>query len=178
MVVIVDEHGVAIGTHPRATVHTLVTPRHLAFSLHLVTSDGHLLVTRRSVTKHAWPGVWTNACCGHPLPGEAPIDAAVRRAGEELGLTVREIHPVLPDFSYRAVDPRGIVEDEICPVFVGRVDADPAPDPDEVEEWTLAPAATVLRSVTETPWLWSPWFVLQAADPRLSAALDLAVARA
>ena len=41
----------------------------------------------------------------------------------------------LPDFSYRAVSPEGVVEHEVCPVFVAEVDADPVPDPDEVAQW-------------------------------------------
>ena len=42
---------------------------------------------------------------------------------------------VLPHFSYRAVDASGIVENEFCPVMLGRIEADRLRvDPEEVAE--------------------------------------------
>jgi len=122
-VILLDDDGNHIGTAPRATVHSQHTPRHLAFSCHVLDVGGRVLVTRRALTKVAWPGVWTNTCCGHPRVGETIIDAAVRRTHQELGLDLdpRRMRVVLPDFSYRATDSGGIVEDEFCPVVVARL---------------------------------------------------------
>ena len=69
LVVLASAEGEPIGTAPKAEVHTTDTPLHFAFSAWL-TCGGKVLVTRRALSKRTWPGVWTNAFCGHPAPGE------------------------------------------------------------------------------------------------------------
>ena len=49
LVVLLDEAGKPAGTMPKAQVHGPDTPLHLAFSVYLFDSDGHLLVTRRAL---------------------------------------------------------------------------------------------------------------------------------
>lgn len=169
-VVLLDEQGNPSGTADRLTVHTTDTPLHLAFSTYLFNARGEVLLTRRSLDKLTWPGVWTNSCCGHPRPGEAPADAARRRIGEELGLVVGPLTEVLPHFRYRAVDAGGIVENEMCPVFVGFVTSDELhPDPAEVAEAAWIPWPSLVAAVRATPQVYSPWSVLQVRElaPRL-----------
>lgn len=60
-VVLLDEQDKPSGTLEKYAAHTLNTPLHLAFSCWLFNEDGQLLVTRRSLSKKAWPGVWTNS---------------------------------------------------------------------------------------------------------------------
>lgn len=164
LVVLLDAHRQPIGTAPKATVHTASTALHLAFSCHLLDDDGRMLVTRRALGKVAWPGVWTNACCGHPAPGESMESAVDRRVQHELGVGVAGLELSLPDFAYRAVDASGIVENEVCPVFVGRVVGDLQPDPAEVAEWRWVEPERLQAGVRATPWAFSPWLVLQAAQ--------------
>lgn len=170
-VVLLDAAGAAIGSAPKATVHTDATPLHLAFSCHLLDAEGRMLVTRRALTKAAWPGVWTNACCGHPAPGETVEAAVHRRVAQELGASARELTLVLPDFAYRAVDASGIVENERCPVFVGHLEGELRPNPAEVVEWQWVEPERLLAGVRATPWAFSPWLVLQAEQlPALGGA--------
>lgn len=163
-VVLVDEDGRPIGVAPKATVHHADTPLHLAFSCHLYNSEGLVLMTRRALGKRTWPGVWTNAFCGHPRPGEEMADAVVRHARGELGVGITDLSAALPAFRYRAVAADGIVENEICPVFTAYTDDALAPDPDEVMETRWADPADVARAVAAAPWAFSPWYALQAQE--------------
>ena len=161
LVVLVDESGAAIGTADKATVHTHDTPLHRAFSCHVFSTDGRVLLTRRALGKLTWPGVWTNSFCGHPGPDET-LDAAVhRRAERELGLTLGALESVLPGFRYRAVDASGIVENELCPVFRATVTVHPLPADDEVAEWAWVHPVELRAAVTAAPFAFSPWLALQ-----------------
>lgn len=164
VVVLLDAEGQPCGTAPRATVHGVQTPLHLAFSTYLFDDDGRVLMTRRALQKLTWPGVWTNACCGHPRPGEAFEDAIVRRVAQELGATVSDVRIVLPDFRYEAVDASGIRENEICPVFAATVTGPLDPDPTEVMDHRWVEPAHLADAVARAPWLVSPWSALQVAQ--------------
>ena len=160
-VVLLDNDGEVVGSADKATVHTAQTPLHLAFSCHVFDSAGQLLVTRRALTKTTWPGVWTNSFCGHPVPGESMEEAIARRASAELGITVRDVKLVLPDFRYRAIDASGIVENEICPVFRAvSTDAVHA-NPDEVSEWEWVDPTSLTAAASAAPYAFSPWLVWQ-----------------
>ena len=176
-VVLVDERGNPIGEQAKSAVHHATTPLHLAFSLYLFDDDGRLLMTRRALGKVTWPGVWTNSCCGHPMPGESMTDAIARRLDLELGLRVTGLRAVLPDFSYRVQDVSGLWENEICPVFVGTAAGAPgrrtsggggrwavAPHPAEVMDWAWTDFADVASSMATAPFAFSPWAVLQVGQ--------------
>ena len=128
LIVLVDETGRAIGSMPKPLVHHGETPLHRAFSAYLFDDAGRLLVTRRALSKQTFPGMWTNTVCGHPGPGEGDAAAIARRARDELGVEVAELRPALPGYRYRA-EFRGIVENEICPVYLGRFTGSPSPEP-------------------------------------------------
>lgn len=160
-VVLLSEDYTPIGSVPKADVHTATTPLHLAFSCHLFDEAGRFLMTRRALTKRAWPGVWTNAVCGHPAPGESMESAIHRRLNDELGVTVPTVTSVLPEFRYRAIDAAGIVENEFCPVFSAVLHGAPRPHADEVAEWQWAEPVALLAAVSATPWAFSPWLVAQ-----------------
>lgn len=162
-VVLLNEDLSVAGTALKSDVHTADTALHLAFSLYLFDHHGRVLVTRRAADKTTWPGVWTNSCCGHPLPGEDVAAAVTRRAGQELGLLPDDVRLVLPSFRYRAVMDNGIVENEFCPVFVGWCEDPDAvrPDPDEVMDTRWVPWGQFRSAVLATSVQVSPWCELQ-----------------
>ena len=58
-VILLNAQGVPTGTLEKYAAHTADTLLHLAFSSWLFNAKGQLLVTRRALSKKAWPGVWT-----------------------------------------------------------------------------------------------------------------------
>ncbi|MCW2289930.1 isopentenyl-diphosphate Delta-isomerase [Leucobacter luti] len=172
LVVLMSAEGEAVGTAEKSRVHSADTPLHLAFSCYLTDSAGRVLLTRRALSKQAWPGVWTNSFCGHPAPGESFERALTRRAHQELGVELDELNSALPDFRYRAVDSAGTVENEICPVFTARVRGDLAPEASEVAEWAWVAPGDLAVALAATPFVFSPW--LREQLPLLTArgALD------
>jgi isopentenyl-diphosphate Delta-isomerase len=156
-VVLLDEAGEAIGVADKRTVHHTQTPLHLAFSCYVFDERGAVLLTRRATHKPTWPGVWTNSFCGHPGPGEEMNEAVRRRATQELGVRVAGVKLLLPAFRYRAVMPDGVVENEMCPVFVATTSDPVVPDREEVDsfqwvDWTAFRASVLEGSRTVSPW--------------------------
>lgn len=160
-VVLLDEDGEPSGAMAKSQVHSESTPLHLAFSCYLYNDEGLLLVTRRALSKVAWPGAWTNSFCGHPQPGESVQDAVHRRAEQELGAAVGSVHVVAPDFRYRAVDPGGIVENEVCPVYTATLDSPLEPNPEELAQWQWVDPAQLRAAAAAAPFAFSPWMVEQ-----------------
>jgi len=163
-VVLLDLDGNPIGTIDKRSVHTANTPLHSAFSIFLFDGKGNMLSQQRAHSKKTWPGIWSNACCGHPASGESHLDAAHRRLEQELGLTQIELMNALPNFRYRA-ELDGIVENEICPVFIGQCSVEPTPNPKEVAATEWIPWKTFADSckgLTQTRFdSFSPWSHLE-----------------
>ncbi|ANW17237.1 isopentenyl-diphosphate Delta-isomerase [Streptomyces clavuligerus] len=164
---LVDEHGTTIGTAEKLAAHQPPGLLHRAFSVFLFDDRGRLLLQQRALGKYHSPGVWSNTCCGHPYPGEAPFAAAARRTHEELGIspallaeagTVRYNHPD-PD--------SGLVEQEYNHLFVGLVQASPEPDPEEVGGTVFVTPGELAERHAAAPF--SSWFmtVLDAARPAI-----------
>ncbi|MFE1958500.1 isopentenyl-diphosphate Delta-isomerase [Streptomyces sp. NPDC059479] len=167
MLELVDENGNTIGTAEKLSAHEAPGLLHRAFSVFLFDEQGRLLIQRRALGKYHSPGVWSNTCCGHPYPGEAPFAAAARRTHEELGIspsllaeagTVRYNHP----------DPAsGLVEQEYNHLFVGMAQSSLRPDPEEVDETVYVTPAELAGRHDRDPF--SAWFmtVLDAARPAI-----------
>src|SRR5690606_10194116 len=99
-----------------------------------------------------------------PAPDEDFEQAIVRRAARELGATVVDVEPVLPDFRYRAVDASGVVENEVCPVYRARITGPLDPADDEIAEFAWVRPEALIESVQATPFAFSPWLVMQVGQ--------------
>lgn len=159
-VVLVNEHNEQIGVMPKIEAHGVATPLHRAFSLYIFNKDGKFLLTQRALKKKVFPGIWTNSCCGHPGPDEKVEDAIKRRLVFELGLLPKNLTLVISNYRYRAVMD-GIVENEICPVYVAKVLKNPTPNPDEVEDYKWIAWEEYLTILEEKPEDYSPWCIEQ-----------------
>jgi len=156
-VVLVDATDREIGIEPKSRVHTSVTPLHRAFSLFLFRATKELLLQQRSNTKKTWPGIWSNSCCGHPLPGESYERAVLRRTQFELGVQLKTVTKVF-DYQY-CFSKDGVMENEICPVFMGFYDGAVRPRPDEVQAVQWIKWEDWVSETIQHPDLYSPWCV-------------------
>ena len=164
-VVLLDERNTPTGTQEKMSAHHARTPRHLAFSTWLFNRRGDCLLTRRSLSKKAWPGIWTNAVCGHPQWQE-PFEAAIRRRCRyETGVEVEAITLIDKTFAYCETDPAGIRENEYCPVYAARVAGELVLRDTEAMDACWVALPSLIASVSAMPALFSPWLVLQLAVP-------------
>ena len=86
LVELVNITGRRVGISGKMAAHRAPGLRHRAFSVFLFDVEGRLLLQRHAADNYHSPGVWSNSCCGHPRPREAPLLAAGRRIAEELGV--------------------------------------------------------------------------------------------
>jgi len=154
-VVLVDAHDTAIGTTGKLDAHRRGL-KHRAISALIRNSAGEFLLQRRAAAKYHSAGLWTNACCSHPRPGERPADAAVRRLKQEMGIAC----PLEPMFvvHYEAAVPGGLTENELVHVFGGSYDGPVAPDPAEVSEWRWLTLDALDADMRARPEAYTVWF--------------------
>ncbi|MEP7129225.1 MAG: isopentenyl-diphosphate delta-isomerase, partial [Chitinophagales bacterium] len=86
LVVLVNQSGKKTGVAEKMAAHENGW-LHRAFSIFIFNSKGEMLLQQRATTKYHFGGLWTNACCSHPRPGEKLATAAKRRLMEELGIS-------------------------------------------------------------------------------------------
>ena len=154
-VVLVDEFDNELGIMEKMEAHKKAM-LHRAFSVFLFNKKGEMLLQRRALTKYHSGGLWTNACCSHPRPGESNFDAARRRTFEELGF-YPEIRNAF-SFTYKAEFDNGLTEHEFDHVFVGEYEGPISPDPAEVSEYSYKSMDLIRRELLEEPHLYTEWF--------------------
>ncbi|MDP2704362.1 MAG: isopentenyl-diphosphate Delta-isomerase [bacterium] len=159
-VVLVDEENRVQGTMPKSEVHGKETPLHRAFSA-FIFKNKNLLLQQRSHKKKTWPLVWSNSCCGHPALHETNVDAARRRLKDELGLNIENLEEAAP-YRYKAVRD-GVMENEICPIIIGKTNEEPNPNSDEVEAVRWVPWKEFVKETEEHPERYSIWCVEEVA---------------
>ncbi len=170
-VVLVNERDEQIGVMEKLDAHRDGGRLHRAFSVFVFDERGRMLLQRRASVKYHFPLLWTNACCGHPRPGEDVKVAARRRVGEELGVDV-EVAPRFT-FEYQATDPATrLSEHEIDHVFVGRLRGSPDPNPDEVDALAWWPIGDLLTDVDVRPHAYTPWFRRALEEMRTRDIID------
>jgi isopentenyldiphosphate isomerase len=90
LVDIVDDDDRVVATVTRAEMRA-ANLQHRSVGVAVQSSDGRLLVHRRSLDKDIWPGAWDIAAGGVVTAGETYDEAAKRELAEELGLINVEI---------------------------------------------------------------------------------------
>lgn len=162
LIVLVDNDGRPIATAEKLASHHGSTPLHLGFSCFVFNRSGDLLITQRALSKKVWPGVWTNSVCGHPGPNESMEHAIRRRLEYELGMGATELVCALPDYRYQTPPFRGIIENEICPVYLGRTLEEPKPNSEEVSAYKWISWKVFLSSINNNRESYSYWSIDEA----------------
>lgn len=162
--IIVDAQDRILGHGTKAELHQGAGTLHRAFSIFLFNDAGHVLLQKRSADKPLWPEFWSNTCCSHPRRGESYGIATSRRLKEELGVEapLRFTHR----FRYQAQFSAEGAEHELCSVYVGRIDGDPMPNPQEVSDWQWVSPSALDEWLDTNPENLTPWFKLEWATLR------------
>ncbi|RTL57179.1 MAG: isopentenyl-diphosphate Delta-isomerase [Sphingobacteriales bacterium] len=154
-VILVNELDEPVGTMEKMAAHEKAV-LHRAFSVFIFNSKGEMLLQQRALKKYHSGGLWTNACCSHPLPGEETIAAAKRRLYEELGFSTdlkKAFH-----FTYKAPFNNGLTEYEYDHVFTGRYEGTIYPDKEEVSDYCYITLDAIEQSLQSHPQKYTAWF--------------------
>ena len=138
--------------------------KHKAVSV-FVFCGTEILMQQRALSKYHTPGLWANTCCTHPLWDENPIDCAVRRLEQELGIS--GLYPEhRHKLEYRADVGNGMVEHEVVDVFLAR--ARPGlpmkMNPDEVMATRWIGYHDLLAEISRHPERFTPWLKIYLGE--------------
>ncbi len=158
-VILIDRHDRESGSTDIVTAHRGVGRLHRAFTVFLFNDEGKTLAVRRSPLKPLWPLYWDGACSSHQKPGETTIEAARRRLTEELELTAQDLEYVF-QYEYHAVYSPEWSENEINHIVIGKTNANPIPDPNEVETWDWRTPDEIDAELARPDHKFAPWFPL------------------
>jgi isopentenyl-diphosphate delta-isomerase len=131
---------------------------HRAFSVFVFNDKGELLLQQRALNKYHSGGLWTNACCSHPQPGENTLVAAKRRLFEEMGFNI-PLQKIF-HFVYKAEVDKGLTEYEFDHVFAGEYCGEINFNKEEVMDLCYKDMQTIRLSLQSDPQKYTAWFKL------------------
>ena len=156
-VILVNEEDVQTGVLEKITAHEKGL-LHRAFSVFIFNRKGEMLLQQRAMNKYHSGGLWTNACCSHPQPGETTLASARRRLQEEMGFNV-SLEKIF-DFIYRHEFDNGLTEHEFDHVWVGTHDGEVVFNKEEVMNICYKGVQEVRESLVTDPQKYTAWFHL------------------
>jgi isopentenyl-diphosphate delta-isomerase len=156
-VILVNEKDEWIGTMDKIDAHRFGA-LHRAFSIFIVNDKGELLLQQRASNKYHSAGLWSNACCSHPAPGESTLAAAHRRLQEEMGFTC-ELKKLF-SFRYKSDVGNQLIENEYDHIYLGNHNGDININTDEAKDYAFIPTKQVRQMLIESPEIFTSWFKL------------------
>lgn len=154
-VILVDLYDNQVGVMEKMEAHRKAL-LHRAISVFICNTSGSWLLQRRALDKYHSKGLWTNACCSHPMPGESAMEAAHRRLREELGMKCR-LESIF-NFTYKEVVDDELTEYEFDHVFLGVSDDLPVIDRSEVMEYKFITYEDLCDDLQSAPEKYTVWF--------------------
>ena len=156
-ILLVDEDNNPVGTGEKMDVHRRGL-LHRAFSVLVYNEKREMLLHRRASVKYTCPGLWSNACCSHPRPGDHLLLAAKKRLKEEMGISI-PIKETGVEFVYR-VRVGDLTEYEYDHLLYGQFDGEPKINPEEADEWKWMAFGDIRADMKINPQAYTPWFCL------------------
>lgn len=154
-VVLVDPQDNPIGKMEKMQAH-IDGALHRALSVFIFNNKGEMLIHQRALEKYHSAGLWTNTCCSHPRPEEAPLAAAHRRLKEEMGMEC-ELEAGFT-FLYRSEFENDLIEHELDHVFIGMTNDLPNPNPEEVAAYRYISWDDLQKEIDQDPERFTTWF--------------------
>jgi len=154
-VILVDEKDKVQGKEFKTAAHEKGM-LHRAFSIFIYNTRGEVLLQQRALNKYHSPGLWTNACCSHPRPGETIEEAGKRRLKEELGFET-ELERI-GNFVYRHEFENGLTEYEFDHVLAGEYEGLLIPDYAEVMGTDFKTIEQIKNELAGNPGNFTIWF--------------------
>ena len=154
-IILVNEKDEPMGTMEKLEVHQKAL-LHRAFSIFIFNGKGEMLLQKRAVEKYHSPGLWTNACCSHPQPGQTIPEAAVIRLREEMGFTTPLTKAF--DFIYKSAFDNGLTEYEFDHVLIGYYNGKIEPFSPEVSDYCHKCPDTIRDDIRSHPEQFTEWF--------------------
>lgn len=154
-VVLVDENDNPLGVMEKLKAHREAR-LHRAISVFIFNLRGDWILQKRALDKYHSRGLWTNACCTHPFPGESDNEAAKRRLMEEMGIKC-EMKEVF-SFVYKEKLENNLTEFELDHVFIGMTNEHPVINTNEVLEWKSISFDELRKDLFSNPSDYTVWF--------------------
>ncbi len=165
-VILVDEQDRERGTMEKMEAH-VKGELHRAISVLVFNSKGEMLIQKRADCKYHSAGLWTNACCSHPRPGEKIEDAAQRRLEEEMGISL--FPEKAYSFIYRAELDSGLIEYELDHVLTVLYDGEPVLNTEEAQDWRYISIPELKSLIGTNPDDFTIWFKLIVGHPEMNS---------
>ena len=153
--ILVNDKDEPVGKMEKMKVHQLGL-LHRAYSVFIFDGQGRMLLQKRAKEKYHGGGLWTNACCSHPIENDLIQNAAERRLLEEMGFTTSLVKVF--EFTYQAKVENSLIENEYDHVFVGKYDGLIVPQRGEVEDYKYCDMIHIDSDIRLKPDEFTSWF--------------------
>ncbi len=159
LLILVDPDDRETGSLSKAECHNGDGLLHRAFSVFLFNDRGELLLQQRGAGKRLWPMFWTNTCCSHPRQGESMQLATERRLQQELDTssTLEFVYK----FAYQARFNELGSENELCSVYLGRLEREATANDTEIAALRFVSADELQQEIDAEPERFTPWFKME-----------------
>lgn len=185
-VILVDVNDKVLGLMDKLVAHKSMQ-LHRAYSFLLFVGPSSMLIQRRALSKSAFAGLWTNACCSHPAHLDE-FDSELRvRIRQELLMEYTNPIKYIGRINYSADASSQAIENSAMPdtlkhnrsqansvygecemdyIFVGHVEsiAKVTANAEEVMETMIVEKDKLKKWIEKEPQMFTPWFHILHRD--------------